>query len=91
MLFRSADLDMEIKETEEPPAKNLEDSAVTYLANEPDVKTTLPEAPTGQPIQRPPSMASPENIPEPPQQVTAETSKGTAGEEPDWLARMEAQ
>jgi len=88
---RIADLDMEIKETEEPKTKNLEDSAVTYLANEPDIQTSLPEAPTTQPIPEPPSMATPENTPEPPQQVTAETSGGTPSEEPDWLARMEAQ
>jgi len=87
---RIADLDMEIKETEEPKAKNLEDSAVTYLANEPGMQTSLPEAPTTQPIPEPPGVATPENAPEPPQQVTAKTSGGTA-EEPDWLARMEAQ
>ncbi len=87
---RIADLDLEIKETEGPPAKNLEDSAVTYLANQPDVKTTLPEAPTTRPVPEP-STASPESVPEPPQQVTAGTSKGTASKEPDWLARMEAQ
>jgi len=87
---RIADLDMEIKETSEPPSQHLQDSAVTYLANKPDVETSLPEAPTTKPVPDQ-TVADPKTLPEPPQQVTAKTSKGSAGEEPDWLARMEAQ
>ncbi len=87
---RIAALDMEIKETSEPQPKNLEDSAVTYLAREPGMQTTLPEAPTSRPIPESSDMIGPEHIPEPPQQATAKP-KETAVEEPDWLARMEAQ
>ena len=101
---RIADLDMEIKGASEPP--QLQDSAATYLANEPGVETSLPEAPTTQPVPEPQRMAGPETVqapPLPPRQqppaaavaavAAAKAPHGavTAGEDADWLSRMEAQ
>ena len=102
---RIADLDMEVQSTIAPPQKHLQDSAVSYLDNsEQTVQTSLPEAPT-EPIhessvtpfevaaqssqEQPTESEALPHIPEPPQQVTADTSDNN--NENDWLARMEAQ
>lgn len=89
---RIVDLDMEIKETSEPPRQHIEESAVTYLANNiPDIQTKLPEAPTTQPTSEPSDTVNPPNYTEPPKPVTAETSKESTNTDSDWLTRMEAQ
>ena len=102
---RIADLELEVQEITSPPQENIQDSAVSYLETpEPQqvVQTILPEAPT-EPITTPsvPVEAETEPVsesplpevtfafPEPPQQVTTETSNDDTDN--DWLARMEAQ
>ena len=90
---RLTDLNMEVQQTMQPPQRHLQDSAVTYLDAESEVESKLPEAPT-QPITAPSETSSETEshppIPEPPQQVTPITAEPKE-EEPDWLARMEAQ
>ena len=102
---RIADLELEVQEITESTEPHIQESAVSYLETpEPQiVQSILPEAPT-EPIVTPsepieaevkPISASPVEpevtfaFPEPPQQVTAETSKDD--NDNDWLARMEAQ
>jgi len=102
---RIADLELEVQEITSSPQENIQDSAVSYLdtPEQQIVHTILPEAPT-EPIPIPSElieaeaipMIEPVNesevtfaIPEPPQQVTAETSNDD--NDNDWLARMEAQ
>lgn len=82
---RIADLDMEIQQTCGASPQPLQDSAATYLAKN-SVETTLPEAPTTQPIPELSNLDSTQDIPEP--SPMAETSNT---EESDWLSRMEAQ
>lgn len=102
---RIADLELEVQNLTAPPQPNIQESAVSYLeTSEPQVvQTILPEAPT-EPIvtssesseaEAKPATQTPTEaevsiaFPEPPQQVTAETSKDD--NDNDWLARMEAQ
>ena len=102
---RIADLELEVQEITESTEPHIQESAVSYLETpEPQiVQSILPEAPT-EPIVTPsepieaevkPISESPVEpevtfaFPEPPQQVTAETSKDD--NDNDWLARMEAQ
>ncbi|MBT5201350.1 MAG: CdvA-like protein, partial [Thaumarchaeota archaeon] len=102
---RIADLELEVQEITSPPQENIQDSAVSYLETpeQPQiVQSILPEAPT-EPITIPsePIEAETEPVsesplpevtfafPEPPQQVTTETSNDDTDN--DWLARMEAQ
>jgi hypothetical protein len=102
---RIADLELEVQEITESTEPHIQESAVSYLETpEPKiVQSILPEAPT-EPIVTPsepieaevkPISESPVEpevtfaFPEPPQQVTAETSKDD--NDNDWLARMEAQ
>ena len=97
--------DLELEEHEMTfPTPNIQESAVSYLKTpEPEqlVQTILPEAPT-EPVVRhsesieakvetTPKSSSEVTVkfPEPPQQVTPETSKDD--NDNDWLARMEAQ
>jgi hypothetical protein len=96
---RISDLNTEVQQAMQPPEKQLQESAVTYLdTTESDVETKLPEAPTQAPIPEVPvSIPEPEpepepeqSIPEPPQEVTPVTSESKP-EQSDWLARMEAQ
>ena len=96
---RIADLNAEVQQAIQPPEKQLQESAASYLETTPsDVETKLPEAPTQAPIPEVPvSMPEPEpepeqeqSIPEPPQEVTPVTSESKP-EQSDWLARMEAQ
>jgi len=96
---RISDLNAEVQQAIQPPEKQLQESAASYLeTTESDVETKLPEAPTQAPIPEVPvSMPEPEpepepeqSIPEPPQEVTPITSESKP-EQPDWLARMEAQ
>jgi hypothetical protein len=102
---RIADLELEVQEITGPPQQNIQDSAVTYLETPEQqiVQSILPEAPIEQiitpsePIEaetlpKPESPIEPEitfAFPEPPQQVTQETSH--EDNDDDWLARMEAQ
>ena len=102
---RISDLDMEVQSTIAPPQPHLQESAVSYLdTSEQEVRNSLPEAPTepvpessatpytveAQSISEPPSETEAlPSIPEPPQQVTTETSDDK--NDNDWLARMEAQ
>jgi len=102
---RIADLELEVQEITAPPQQNIQDSAVTYLETPEQqiVQTILPEAPVesiitpSEPIEsetlpKPESPIEPEitfAFPEPPQQVTQETSH--EDNDDDWLARMEAQ
>jgi hypothetical protein len=102
---RIADLELEVQEITTPPQQNVQDSAVTYLETPEQqiVQTILPEAPieaivtSSEPIESetlptPESPIEPEitfAFPEPPQQVTQETSH--EDNDDDWLARMEAQ
>ena len=96
---RIADLNMEVQQTLEAPPKHLQDSAVTYLDVQ-SVESKLPEAPTQIPMPEPPQseteITAP--FPEPPKQVTPTTAESASestqekpSEQPDWLARMEAQ
>lgn len=102
---RIADLELEVQEITESTEPHIQESAISYLETpEPQiVQSILPEAPT-EPIVTPsePIEAEVKSIsespvesevtfafPEPPQQVTAETSKDDSDN--DWLARMEAQ
>ena len=102
---RIADLELEVQKITESTEPHIQESAVSYLETpEPQiVQSILPEAPT-EPIVTPsepieaevkPISESPVEpevtfaFPEPPQQVTAETSKDD--NDNDWLARMEAQ
>ena len=102
---RIADLELEVQEITAPQQPHIQESAVSYLETpEPQiVQSILPEAPT-EPIVTPsepieaevkPISESPIEpevtfaFPEPPQQVTTETSKDD--NDNDWLARMEAQ
>ena len=102
---RIADLELEVQEITESTEPHIQESAVSYLETpEPQiVQSILPEAPT-EPIVTPsepieaevkPISESPVEpevtfaFPEPPQQVTSETSKDD--NDNDWLARMEAQ
>jgi len=102
---RITDLELEVQEITSPPQQNIQDSAVTYLETpEPQiVQTILPEAPiepiitSSEPIETE-TLPTPESpieseiafaFPEPPQQVTQETSH--EDNDDDWLARMEAQ
>ncbi len=96
---RITDLNAEVQQAIQPPEKQLQESAASYLeTTESDVETKLPEAPTQAPIPEVPvSMPEPEpepepeqSIPEPPQEVTPITSESKP-EQSDWLARMEAQ
>jgi hypothetical protein len=91
--------------THETAAPDIQESAVTYLETperEQVVQTILPEAPTepivtssepvleALPTPEPPRESeATSTFPEPPQQVTSETSKDD--NDNDWLARMEAQ
>ena len=102
---RIADLELEVQEIAAPPTPDIQESARSYLeTSEPQqVQTILPEVPVestvlpSEPIEAP-STPIPEPptesevtfaFPEPPQQVTADTSKDD--NDNDWLARMEAQ
>ena len=102
---RITDLELEVQEITESTQPHIQESAVSYLETpEPQiVQSILPEAPT-EPIVTPSepieaevkpiseSAIEPEvtfAFPEPPQQVTTETSKDD--NDNDWLARMEAQ
>jgi len=102
---RIADLELEVQEITTPPQQNVQDSAVTYLETPEQqiVQTILPEAPIepiiipSEPIEAE-TLPTPESpieseitfaFPEPPQQVTQETSH--EDNDDDWLARMEAQ
>ena len=102
---RIADLELEVQEITAPPTPDIQESAVSYLETseqEQLVQTILPEVPVestipSEPIEAP-STPIPEPpteseitfaFPEPPQQVTADTSKDD--NDNDWLARMEAQ
>jgi len=102
---RIADLELEVQEITAPPQQNIQDSAVTYLETPEQqiVQTILPEAPIesiitpSEPIEAE-TLPKPESpieseitfaFPEPPQQVTQETSH--EDNDDDWLARMEAQ
>jgi hypothetical protein len=102
---RIADLELEVQEITTPPQQNIQDSAVTYLETPEQqiVQTILPEAPIepiitpSEPIEAE-TLPTPESpieseitfaFPEPPQQVTQETSH--EDNDDDWLARMEAQ
>jgi len=102
---RIADLELEGHEIAFPTTSNIQESAVSYLKtpeSEQSVQTILPEAPT-EPVVRhsesveagieptpKPSSEVTVTFPEPPQQVTQETSKNNDNDN-DWLARMEAQ
>ena len=102
---RIADLELEVQEITAPPQQNIQDSAVTYLETPEQqiVQTILPEAPVesiitpseaieSETLPKPESPIEPEitfAFPEPPQQVTQETSH--EDNDDDWLARMEAQ
>jgi len=102
---RIADLELEVQEITSPPQENIQDSAVSYLETpEPQqvVQTILPEAPTApivtpsvpveaetEPVSESPLPEVTFAFPEPPQQVTTETSNDDTDN--DWLARMEAQ
>ncbi|HIE47190.1 MAG: CdvA-like protein [Nitrosopumilus sp.] len=102
---RIADLELEVQEITTPPQQNIQESAVTYLETPEQqiVQTILPEAPIEpivaslEPIESealpiPEPSIEPEitfAFPEPPQQVTQETSHDDNDD--DWLARMEAQ
>ena len=93
---RIADLELEVEKISSP--QNIQESAASYLAAAEPVQTILPEVPvestTPEPIQAPsvpePLIESEVTcaIPEPPKQVTADTTKDDKN---DWLARMEAQ
>ncbi len=102
---RIADLELEVQEITGPPQQNIQDSAVTYLETPEQqiVQSILPEAPIesiitpSEPIEAE-TLPKPESpieseitfaFPEPPQQVTQETSH--EDNDDDWLARMEAQ
>ncbi len=102
---RITDLELEVHEMTIPSTPDIQESAVSYLETPEQqvVQTILPEAPT-EPIITPsepteagvlPIPESPTEsevtfvFPEPPQQVTSETSKDD--NDNDWLARMEAQ
>ena len=102
---RITDLELEVQEITSPPQQNIQDSAVTYLETPEQqiVQTILPEAPIepiitpSEPIEAE-TLPTPESpieseiafaFPEPPQQVTQETSH--EDNDDDWLARMEAQ
>lgn len=91
---RIADLNLEVQQVTEPPRKQLQESAVSYLdssTQESETESKLPEAPTNEPVTES-SQANPEEtqkIPETPQQVTQTTSE-KKNQESDWLARMEA-
>ena len=102
---RIADLELEVQEITTPPTPDIQESAVSYLETpEPQlVQTVLPEPPIqssvipsepieayGTPIPETPTETEVTfAFPEPPQQVTADTSKDD--NDNDWLARMEAQ
>lgn len=100
---RIADLELEVQEITSS-ASDIQESAVSYLeTSEPQqVQTILPEVPvestihsesieaTSALIPEPPTESETTvAFPEPPQQVTAKTSKDN--NDNDWLARMEAQ
>jgi hypothetical protein len=99
---RIADLELEGHKIAFPTA-NIQESAVSYLKTpeqEQLVQTMLPEAPTEPVVRHSESIEakneptkSPSEVtfsfPEPPKQVTPETSKDN--NDNDWLARMEAQ
>ena len=102
---RITDLELEVQEITADPQENIQDSAVSYLETpEPQqvVQTILPEAPTApivtpsvpveaetEPVSESPLPEVTFAFPEPPQQVTTETSNDDTDN--DWLARMEAQ
>jgi len=102
---RIADLELEVQEITESTEPHIQESAVSYLeTTEPQiVQSILPEAPTepivtpSEPIEAEIKLISESPVepevtfafPEPPQQVTTETSKDD--NDNDWLARMEAQ
>ena len=102
---RIADLELEVQEITESTEPHIQESAISYLETPETqiVQSILPEAPTepivtpSEPIEaevKPISESTVESevtfaFPEPPQQVTAETSKDD--NDNDWLARMEAQ
>ena len=102
---RIADLELEVQEITESTEPHIQESAISYLETPETqiVQSILPEAPTepivttSEPIEaevKPISESTVESevtfaFPEPPQQVTAETSKDDSDN--DWLARMEAQ
>ena len=102
---RIADLELEGHKIAFPTTPNIQESAVSYLKtpeSEQLVQTILPEAPTepvvgysesseakSEPTQKSSSEVT-VTFPEPPQQVTQETSKNNDNDN-DWLARMEAQ
>jgi len=102
---RIADLELEVHELTVPSTPDIQESAVSYLETPEQqiVQTILPEAPTepittpsesietgSLPIPEPPTESEETfAFPEPPQQVTSETSKDD--NDNDWLARMEAQ
>ncbi len=95
---RIADLNMEVQQVTELPEEKLQESALTYLdspINEPSIETKLPEAPTNDPVPIPvPEPASKavgsQPIPESSQPAKVDSPEEEK-EEPDWLARMEAQ
>jgi len=87
---RISDLNSELQQAIQPPEKQLQDSAISYLdTTESNVETKLPEAPTQAPIPTVPvSMPEPEpepqqTIPEPPQEVTPVTSENKPEPEPE--------
>ncbi len=102
---RIADLTLEVQEITAPTPDIQESAVSYLETNEPQhvVQTSLPEAPTepvttpsepikveATPIPEPPMDSEVTfAFPEPPQQVTSETSKDN--NDNDWLARMEAQ
>jgi len=102
---RITDLELEVQEITESTQPHIQESAVSYLETpEPQiVQSILPEAPTepivtpSEPIEAEIKLISESPVepevtfafPEPPQQVTTETSKDD--NDNDWLARMEAQ
>jgi len=102
---RIADLELEVQEITAPPQNVQESAVSYLDTSEPQqiVQTILPEAPTesttppSEPIKVdalpiPESTIEPEvtsSFPEPPKQVTAETSK--ENNDNDWLARMEVE
>ena len=102
---RITDLELEVHELTVTSTPDIQESAVSYLETPEQqiVQTILPEAPTEPikihsepiesgtlPVPEPPTESEETfAFPEPPQQVTPETSKDD--NDNDWLARMEAQ
>ncbi|ABK76910.1 conserved hypothetical protein [Cenarchaeum symbiosum A] len=84
---RIADLGIDVREALDASPAHLQDSALSYLGDQPEAESKLPEAPQAEPQ---PAISA-EAFPEPPQSGTAEVEHAAQPERADWLTRMETQ